>query len=128
MTASRLVSLAATLLLLVPGAQSVIAANHAAPVHLKWVQTLAVKDGDKESCRPPKFSEKELNDYFSRDARRVPGEGFARRDWSTCYGLGYATKDGQRVLQWELNLLGTGTLTWADGRKEFFACEDCLRQ
>lgn len=111
--------------LAVVGAQPAGASGSRTTTHLHWVQTLAVKEGDRDRCLPPKFSGKELGNYFFRDAKRVPEEGFAHRDWSICYAVGYATAAGRHVLRWELNLLGTGTLTWSDGRKEFFACEDC---
>jgi hypothetical protein len=56
-------------------------------------------------------------------------EGFAHRDWAGCYAEGFALDArGRRQLGWQLDLLGTGVLTWADGRVERFACEGCLGQ
>lgn len=101
----------------------------AAPPALHWVQSVAVKEGECNLCDAPHFSEAELDAYFLRDARRVPEEGFAHRDWAGCYAEGFAVDArGRRQLSWQLDLLGTGVLTWADGRVERFACEGCLDQ
>lgn len=101
----------------------------AAQPALHWVQSVAVKEGERNSCDAPHFGEAELKAYFLRDARRVPEEGFAHRDWAGCYAEGFALDArGRRQLSWQLDLLGTGVLTWADGRVERFACEECLSQ
>lgn len=119
-------ALAATLLCVAcagPGAA------HAAQPALRWVQSVAVKEGARNSCDAPRFSEAELKAFFLRDAKRVPEEGFAHRDWAGCYAEGFALDArGRRKLSWQLDLLGTGVLTWVDGRIERFACEECLRQ
>ncbi len=102
---------------------------HTAQPALRWLQSVAVKEGERNSCDAPRFSEAELKAYFLRDARRVPEEGFAHRDWAGCYAEGFALDArGRRQLNWQLDLLGTGVLTWADGRVEHFACEGCLSQ
>lgn len=128
MKTAHLISLVIGLSVPVLGARANDVHRHPRPLPLRWIQTLAIKDGERESCKPPRFNETELNLYFFKEARSVPEEGFAHRDWSVCYGVGYATMNGREVLRWELNLMGTGTLTWSDGRRQFFVCDDCLRQ
>ena len=101
----------------------------ARPPALHWVQSVAVKEGERNRCDAPRFSEAELQVYFQHDAKRVPDDGFAQRDWAGCYAEGFAVdRAGRRQLRWQLDLLGTGTLTWADGRVERFACDDCLKR
>ena len=104
------------------GAFWLCAQASAQPSHLHWVQSVAVKESARDHCEAPRFSEAELKAYFLREALRVPEEGFAQRDWAGCYAEGYAVDArGQRQLRWQLDLLGTGTITWADGRVHPFA-------
>ncbi len=96
----------------------------AQPPKLHWVQSFAVKESARNHCDAPRFSEAELRAYFLREAQRVPEEGFAQRDWAGCYAEGFAIDArGRRQLRWQLDVLGTGTITWADGRVRHFARE-----
>lgn len=96
----------------------------AQPSNLHWVQSFAVKEGTRNRCEAPRFSEAELRAYFLHEAKRVPEEGFAQRDWSGCYAEGFAVNaQGERQLHWQLDLLGTGIITWTDGQTHHFARE-----
>lgn len=102
----------------------VCASALAQPPALHWVQSLAVKEGTRNRCDAPRFSETEIKAFFLHEAARVPEEGFAHRDWSGCYAEGFAVNArGERQLAWQLDLLGTGTITWTDGRTQHFARE-----
>ena len=83
----------------------------AQPSNLHWVQSFAVKEGTRNRCDAPRFSEAELRTYFLHEAKRVPEEGFA------------VNARGERQLHWQLDLLGTGIITWTDGQTHHFARE-----
>jgi hypothetical protein len=91
---------------------------------LHWVQSFAVQENPRNRCEAPRFNEAELKAFFLHDAKRVPEEGFAQRDWAGCYAEGFAVDTrGRRQLQWQLDVLGTGVITWPDGRVQHYARE-----
>jgi hypothetical protein len=92
---------------------------------LHWVQTIAVKEGDSPYCKPLRLSEADIKSFFSR-ATLVPEDGFHHRDWLPCYAEGFATNHRQRLADWNINAFGTAVVQWSDGRKSYFACDDCL--